>query len=165
MELPQSKGVGPTWQVSVSDASEGIASRPSEEQKRLALCAFDMLGTEEDNHHPGNARHFFQPCDPAERVDCECKTTETQVTDPDGYRWSNTTDGSCRGCELAKALAGTPSARPCPLHDFGPIAPPEPKSEPVPAPAPRAGPVWLPRVLMLSAIAMAMASIDSRSRR
>ncbi len=71
-----------------------------------------MVGAEEDNHHPGNARHFWRPLDPSHRVDCECKEDEVLVTDADGYRWTNPQDGEpCRGCDF-ESLTG----KPCPLH-------------------------------------------------
>jgi hypothetical protein len=80
---------------------------------RRALAAFRMLDAEEDNHIPGRARHVWRPLDPAERVDCECKTTEVTVVEPDGHRWSNRRDGPCRGCEGA-SITGIP----CPLHAY-----------------------------------------------
>ena len=71
-----------------------------------------MVGTEEDNHHPGNARHFWLPLDPTKRVDCECKSDEAVITEPDGYQWTNPhNESECRGCASA-SLYG----RPCPLH-------------------------------------------------
>ena len=74
-----------------------------------------MLDAEQDNHHPGGACHFFQPVDPARRRDCECKVTEVVVTEPDGYQWTNPSDGPCRGCELGKLIP----SKPCPLHPAG----------------------------------------------
>lgn len=83
---------------------------------RRALRAFGLVGAEEDNHSPGSARHFFQPVDPAYRGVCECKATEVQMADPDGYRWSQAIDpASCSTCKLY-ALLGQ---RPCPLHAHG----------------------------------------------
>jgi hypothetical protein len=70
-----------------------------------------MEGSEEDNHHPGIARHFWMVVDPARRVDCECKVGETVVKEPDGYKWSND-PGACRGCDYARTFPG----HPCPLH-------------------------------------------------
>ena len=106
-KYPSGEGSGPQWLVSVSDDR----TRPSRTVLRRALRAFDMLGAEEDNHHPGIARHFWRPVDPSRRVDCECKTDETLVVEPGGYRWTNPVEGPCRGCEL-RGLTG----RPCPLH-------------------------------------------------
>lgn len=107
-ELPDGSGNGPQWHVSVSTNGK----RPLARHVDRALRAFDMFGTEEDNHHPGVARHFFQPCDPARRVDCQCKADEVTVVEPDGYRWTNPHErAECRGCELHRALG-----KPCPLH-------------------------------------------------
>jgi hypothetical protein len=107
-DLPDGSGVGPQWLVSISMRSK----RPKRHHVRKALRAFGMTDAEEDNHHPGNARHFFMPVDPAHRVDCECKTDESVITDPDGYKWSNDVeDGKCRGCEFERL-----SGKPCPLH-------------------------------------------------
>lgn len=107
MRLPDGAGEGPQWHVSVSRRGR----RPEPRDVAKALRDFGMLGAEEDNHHPGNARHFFLVVDPAHRVDCECKTDETVVADADGYAWTNPVDGPCRGCEIAPLLR-----RPCPLH-------------------------------------------------
>ena len=105
-DYPDGSGVGPQWLVSVSENG----GRPSRHALRAALKAFGMLGTEEDNHHPGIARHFWLPVDPSKRVDCQCKASEVTVADG-AYRWTNPVDGPCRGCEL-QGLTG----RPCPLH-------------------------------------------------
>ncbi len=105
-ELPDRSGVGPQWHVSVTDRGR----RPKPKQVRRALRAFSMVGAEEDNHHPGNARQFWMPVDPASRVDCECKDDETTVTEPDGYAWQNDPE-NCRGCEYERLLG-----RPCPVH-------------------------------------------------
>jgi len=115
-DLPDGSGeVGPQWHISISQRSN---RRPTDGVVAFALKAFDLVGAEEDNHHPGVARHFFLVCDPQRRVDCECKTTETVETDADGYRWTNPTDETeGRGCEfevLAQQLALKP--RPCPIH-------------------------------------------------
>lgn len=115
--LPRSGRVGPQWLVSVTDRPRGLdPRRPRPEQVALARCAFDMLTAEEDNHHPGASRHFFLPVDSSERVDCECKATETTVEDADGYRWSNTTEGPCRGCEHERLMRAAGIRRPCPIH-------------------------------------------------
>jgi hypothetical protein len=109
-ELPSGKGDGWQWQISVSNRRE----RPDEKQVRRALIAFDMVGAEEDNHHPGIARHFFMPVDPSERRDCQCKTTEATIVEPDGYVWTNPkpeTGEGCRGCEISVM-----TRRPCPIH-------------------------------------------------
>lgn len=109
-EYPDGNGTGPQWHVSLSFKGK----RPKEHHVRRALRAFGMVGAEEDNHHPGVARHFWRPVDPTRRVDCQCKEDEDVIVEPDGYTWTNPNDGSpCRGCELQKLL---PHRR-CPLHD------------------------------------------------
>lgn len=109
---------GPTWHVSVSV----LGRRPTDAEFQAALAAFGMLEGDEDNHHPGVARHVFMPLDPAYRKVCECKTDETLVTEPDGYAWSNSTEG-CRGCEYEQIMLhrDLPHNR-CPIHKPG--APP-----------------------------------------
>lgn len=99
----------------IVDRSSSDPARPSAAQVALARCAFDLLVAEEDNHHPGAARHFWLPVDPTERVDCECKADEVQVTDADGYRWSNAVD-RCRGCDLERSMRAVGVSRPCPIH-------------------------------------------------
>jgi hypothetical protein len=114
-EQPRSGTVGPQWHVSIVDRSSPAPARPSGAQVALARCAFDLLVAEEDNHHPGAARHLWLPVDPTERVDCECKATEVQVVEADGYRWSND-PVECRGCELERSMRATGATRPCPIH-------------------------------------------------
>lgn len=113
MDLPGGGGaVGSTWLISVTRAGK----RPKPADVMLALEAFGMRQAEEDNHLPGKSRAFFLPVDPARRGICECKTTEDQVVEPDGYTWSNPKDDAlegCRGCELAAMM---PGRRRCPLH-------------------------------------------------
>lgn len=113
-EYPDRSGSGPQWHVSISRLLRcGHAEHPSRVHIRRVLRAFEMIGAEEDNHHPGVARHFWRPVDAAHRVDCECKATEDTVVEPDGYRWTNPKpgEGPCRGCAL-QALTGAP----CPIH-------------------------------------------------
>jgi hypothetical protein len=107
--LPDGSGIiGPQWHISIARRGK----RPHATDVRRTLRAFRMVGAEEDNHHPGNARHFWVVCDPAKRVDCECKEDEVLVTDADGYRWTNPAEGEpCRGCEF-QSLTG----KSCPLH-------------------------------------------------
>ena len=105
-ELPDKSGVGPQWHLSVTRG--GL--RPRAEDVERVLTAFGMRGAEEDNHHPGNARHFWMPVDADHRVDCQCKAEE-EFLDDDGYPWTNPREGSCRGCEIAPV-----TGRPCPLH-------------------------------------------------
>jgi hypothetical protein len=110
-ELPGADGEsGPTWHLSVTR----LARRPMPRDVEHTLRDFDLTGAEEDNHHPGSARHFFMVVDPARRGVCECKTTEDVVVEPDGYAWTNPKEFSpegCRGCELTR-LQG----KPCPIH-------------------------------------------------
>jgi hypothetical protein len=108
-ELPDgSKEIGPQWHISITDKGR----RPSPKQVRRALRAFDMVDAEEDNHHPGYARHFWLPVDLARRVDCECKAEEVTIVEADGYRFTNPHDpAECRGCDFQR-LTG----KPCPLH-------------------------------------------------
>lgn len=107
-DLPDGAGVGLQWHISVSRLG---TKRPKPHDLRRALRAFAMQGAEEDNHHPGTARHFWVPVDEAHRVECQCKTDETVVVEQDGYTWTNPKSGPCRGCEL-QALTG----KLCPLH-------------------------------------------------
>jgi len=86
MELPDGSGrTGPTWLVSISRRG---TRRPTDEECRRVLSAFGLAGAAEDNHENGIARKFWMPVDPAERRACECKETEEQVVEPDGYTWS-----------------------------------------------------------------------------
>lgn len=102
--------VGPQWLVSVSRHGRG-RDRPDDEQVRRVVDAFGMPAFDEDNHHPGVARHLWCPIDEQYRNQCECKLSELIVVDPDGYRWTTEADGPCRGCEYRK-LTGFP----CPRH-------------------------------------------------
>lgn len=111
-ELPGASGA--TWHVSISR----MGKRPRPRDVEHALRDFDMRGAEEDNHHPGVARHYFQPVDPAYRGLCECKTTEDVVVERDGYTWTNpkldAVEG-CRGCEFERL-----QHKPCPIHRSAP---------------------------------------------
>lgn len=108
MEAPDGDGLTPQWLVSVT--ADG--KRPAQWQVDKVLEDFGMAGAEEDNHFPGKARGFFLVVDPTRRVDCQCKTDETVVVEPDGYTWSRDDSGKpCVGCELA-ARAGMR----CPQH-------------------------------------------------
>lgn len=107
-KLPDGSGVGPQWHLSVS--VNGRRARGHE--VRHVLRDFGMVGAEEDNHHPGIARNFWIPLDPSKRVECECKTNEDIIREPDGYTWTNPKEETaCRGCELAMLVW-----RPCPIH-------------------------------------------------
>jgi hypothetical protein len=107
-ELPDGSGSGPQWHISISE----LGKRPTLKLARRALKVFGLEGAEEDNHEPGNAKHFWMPVDPEHRVDCECKVDEVTVVEPDGHRWSNAREPElCRGCEFQR-LTGNP----CSLH-------------------------------------------------
>ena len=82
-----SGNVGPEWLISISRRRRRSKRCKDREVRRL-LRDFNMWPCEEDNHEAGIARKFWMPVDPAERGVCECKTTEEQVVEPDGYTWS-----------------------------------------------------------------------------
>lgn len=71
-----------------------------------------MPAFDEDNHHPGAARHLFCPLEERYRNACECKTKEIVITEPDGYRWT-TEEGreECRGCWYQRRFG-----MPCTIH-------------------------------------------------
>lgn len=107
-EYPDGNGFGPQWHVSVSR----MGKRPKPHDVRGVLRAFGIVAIcEEDNHHPGSARHFWVPVDPVRRVTCQCKEDEDLIVEPDGYVWTNPKDGSCRGCEFARLIG-----KACPFH-------------------------------------------------
>ena len=101
---------GLQWHVSISRRGQRVPDAEMGPLRRMFFGA-DADQAEEDNHHPGVARHLWMPVDPGRRVDCECKVTEAVIVEPDGYTWTNPTDGPCRGCELER-LTGAP----CTLH-------------------------------------------------
>lgn len=102
----------PTWMLAVSRNHR----RPTDNDIARALRAFSMQEAIEDNHEPGVKRMFFLPVDPAQRAECECKTDEALVTEPDGYQWSNNLDPlKCRGCEYQRAYG-----KRCPIHSGAP---------------------------------------------
>jgi hypothetical protein len=109
-EYPDGDGAGPQWHVSTT--GDHGHRRVTDAELLHVRRAFGMLDAEEDNHHPGAARHLFLVCDPARRVSCECKVTEVTIVERDGYQWTNPTDAACRGCELQLLM---PHRR-CPLH-------------------------------------------------
>lgn len=117
-EYPDGDGIG--WQDHVSVSRRGL--RPSRSDLRLALTAFGAQGWEEDGHHPGIARHFWRPLDPAHRVSCQCKADELVVVEADEYTWTTPDGGPCRGCEYAASI-GALTGRTCPIHDPRPGAP------------------------------------------
>ncbi len=113
MELPGGDGkVGPTWLVSVSRPP----GRCSLEDMMRVVAGFAMPAFDEDNHHPGVARMLFCPIDERYRNACECKTTELQLTDEDGYQWTTDVNGECRGCTYERMIAGFGRQQPCPIH-------------------------------------------------
>lgn len=99
---------GPQWLVSVSRPGPARCNTTRGDLLRV-VDAFAMPAFDEDNHHPGVARHLWCPIDAAYRSACECKVTEVVVTNGD-YEWTTELD-ECRGCEYA-LLTGMP----CPLH-------------------------------------------------
>lgn len=106
-ELPDGSGTGLQWQLSLSLHGK----RPKPHHVRRTLRAFGIVGAEQDNHHPGVALHFWVPLDPSARVECQCKSDEDVIVEPDGYTWTNPKEGECRGCELERI-----SGKRCPLH-------------------------------------------------
>jgi hypothetical protein len=106
-DAPDGSGVTEQWHISLTRK----AKRPHPTDVRRSLRAFGLVGAEEDNHHPGNARHFWRPVDASKRVDCECKETDTVVVEKDGYTFSTPADGPCSGCQF-EGLTG----KRCPLH-------------------------------------------------
>jgi hypothetical protein len=105
----------PQWHLSiVARADTPVGQEPvrcTAEQLTRFVETFGLTEFEIDNHHPGAAQHFWIPRDPARRVDCECKSDETIIVEPDGYTWTNPVDGPCRGCDYKRM-----SGRPCPIH-------------------------------------------------
>lgn len=108
-DMPDGNGTGLQWLISITDEGK----RPKPHHVRRALRAFGMTDAELDNHHPGNALHYFLVCDPDRRVSCECKTDEVTVRDADGYAWTTPAEGhgECRGCEFERI-----TGKPCPVH-------------------------------------------------
>lgn len=80
-----------TWQWLVSISCFG--KRASDEVCAQALRDFDMPNAEEDNHESGVARKFWRSCHlpPEAATECECKTDERVIVEPDGYTWSKET--------------------------------------------------------------------------
>lgn len=110
-DAPDGRGdMIPQWHISIA----GNRRRSTDVEVRQTLVCFGMMDAEEDNHHPGVARHFWLTVDPARRVDCECKTTEETIVEMDGYRWQNSKNPSdCHGCEISRETGG---AVPCTIH-------------------------------------------------
>lgn len=110
--------VGPTWHISVSHRRDHAASTP--EQPRCTVSDLDVLSVvdcfdlpayDEDNHHPGVARHLFCPLDEQYRTACECKIAEVTRVEPGGYRWTTDPAKECRGCLYARMYG-----KPCTIH-------------------------------------------------
>lgn len=113
-EAPDGRGDNiPQWHLSLS--ADGGSRRCDDEEVKQTLASFGLTGAEEDNHHPGAARHFWMPVDPIRRIDCSCKATEETIVEPDGYRYSQKRR-TCAGCELEVEFAARGVARPCPDH-------------------------------------------------
>lgn len=104
---------GPQWLISVSLPRPGSKERCNVTDEHLArvVDCFAMPAYDEDNHHPGIARHLWCPVDPAYQQACECKVTEISIVEPSGYTWT-TEDGACRGCEYQQMFG-----LPCTVHD------------------------------------------------
>lgn len=114
-EAPDGKGDSiPQWHISFSRGGE---ERCADREVNQALVCFGLVGAEEDNHHPGIARHFWMPLDPSRRVDCECKASEKTIVDADGYRWTTPVEGECHGCDYQRMMLREQGLdRPCPIH-------------------------------------------------
>lgn len=115
--LPGTAGeVGPQWHLSVSKSPPRVgpsrADRPTDADMQRVIDAFRVPGGEEDNHHPGIARHLWCPLDERYRTTCECKLTESTVVEADGYQWTTEVGEECRGCEYARMFPSLP----CTVH-------------------------------------------------
>lgn len=64
--------------------------RPNDLEMTMVRGAFDMVDAEEDNHQPGRIRNLFLPLHLPRGTTgiCDCKSDETVVVEPDGFRWS-----------------------------------------------------------------------------
>lgn len=82
-ETGRSKLLIPQWHISVSENGH----RPGDDAVRSVLADFGMEDSEEDNHVPGKARHFWRLDVQGPHVECDCKRDEETVTELDGYRW------------------------------------------------------------------------------
>lgn len=112
-EAPNGVGSIPQWHISFTNEGR----RCTDEEVRMSLASFRLTGADEDNHEPGMARHFWMPLDPKRRVDCECKTTEKVMIEPDGHKWTTPVDDrECYGCKHEVEMAAVGVARPCPVH-------------------------------------------------
>jgi hypothetical protein len=75
------------WQWMISISSGGNYAGDAEVSR--ALRDFGMVAADEDNHEPGAVRKFWLPCDwaPGDASTCECKETETTITEGNGLAW------------------------------------------------------------------------------
>lgn len=120
--LPGGAGAtGPQWHLSVSRRPAPGPRDPEAPRCLVAtvdlervVAAFRVPAFDEDNHHPGVARHLWCPVDPAYRSACECKLTEVVVVEAGGYEWSNDETEGCRGCAYAASFG--PDRYPCTIH-------------------------------------------------
>lgn len=105
--------VGPQWLVSVSRTAGGANGRcrATDGDVERVVDSFAMPAWDEDNHHPGIARHLWCPVEVRYQQACECKVTERVIVESSGYQWTTDVDGGCRGCEYRR-LFGLP----CTLH-------------------------------------------------
>ena len=74
----------------LSVAVAGHARRATDLEMARVRIDFGLEDAEEDNHQPGVARNLFRPLHlPGGTVGiCDCKSDETVVIEPDGFRWS-----------------------------------------------------------------------------
>jgi hypothetical protein len=96
--------IGPQWQVTVSRFAGGDPTKRckvTDDDLHRVIDCFAMPAFDEDNHHPGIARHLWCPVDEQYRNACECKLTEVTVVEDDGYTWTTEND-DCRGCEYER---------------------------------------------------------------
>jgi hypothetical protein len=121
-ELPGTDHLeGPQWQLSVSSARSRAdrTMRPTDVDMLYVVDAFTLPAFDEDNHHPGIARHLWCPIDERYRSACECKVNERLVVEPDGYQWTTDDSKRCRGCDYAEL---SQQRFPCTLHGRQTIA-------------------------------------------
>lgn len=101
---------GPSWLITVSKPGPERCNVTDDDLRRV-IDAFAMPAYDEDNHHPGIARHLWCPLDERYQQACECKLTEVTITEANGYQWTTDTDGECRGCEYQRMFG-----KPCTIH-------------------------------------------------
>lgn len=103
---------GPQWLVTVSrkPVVGGPRCSVTDEDLQRVVEGFAMPAFDEDNHHPGVARHLWCPIEEQYRSACECKLNEVTITEANGYQWT-TEDDHCRGCEYERDFG-----LPCTIH-------------------------------------------------